>query len=825
MTEFFIRLCNMSISAGWLVLAIVLLRFLLPKSPRWLFTVLWLFVGLRLCIPFAAESIFSLLPSGETIAPEILYDRNPTIHTGVYALNSIVNPVLTESFAPNPGDSVNPLQVWLWLGAVLWGIGFAGMLLYAAFSWLILSRKLTEAVRLEDNLYGTDCGAAPFVLGLFRPKIYLPYHLSETDRLHVIAHEKEHIRRMDHWIKPIGFVLLSLHWFNPLIWLAYSLLCRDIEIACDERVIRDLPPEARAAYSDALLTCSIHRKPIAACPVAFGEVSVKSRVKNVLTYRKPAFWLIIAAVVICIVTAVCFLTDPVTDDEPDLSFLHYENAISTVADRQELTVIHYPPEEEDSEQYTFGICAADGKDLAVFLDNADWTECRKPEGKLHSPGSVQFVIEPDWRITVYDRRGLYAYASVEYAGETRYYHAPWVDYRKAASICHAERRDLTLDDVLRLAEEKGEALTWSDFETYSYVETGSGLYIRLYTIDEMFSLAIGGSYPAEKAPMYIYLTANVREAASVDIRFEDPAAFIEKYRNASVGGSCTFGWQCCPVGYSLNILTRMNMKNIASSSVESQLQAIPVQEIRSRTELDAFMKSMEDSMDFDKRYGGDASFRDTLEVYDREYFDGTTLFLLYIVSPDTAFRYEPESVWLENGTLEIGIRRAEYSGGDTAMEGWLMAVGIPTDQLPTMREASARITAAYDPETVLPAALDTYTACTEDPSGISDYLLPSVTLYEDGTFSFFFSLISSYFGHGTYTLTEDRLVLETDDGYDLTYVFAVSNDTLVFDADASSDVLWYSGIKDGTIFTKIITLPDGTEPQIYSRVDISDMEN
>ena len=180
MTEFFIRLCNMSISAGWLILAVLLLRLLLRKVPRRIFTVLWLFVGLRLCIPFSAESTFSLLPSGETIAPEILYDPHPNIHSGVHALNSVVNPVLEQSFAPNPGDSVNPLQVWLGIGAVLWVIGFAGMLLYAALSWILLRYKMAEAVRLETNIYGTDRTATPFVLGLFRPKIYLPFSLPEA---------------------------------------------------------------------------------------------------------------------------------------------------------------------------------------------------------------------------------------------------------------------------------------------------------------------------------------------------------------------------------------------------------------------------------------------------------------------------------------------------------------------------------------------------------------------------------------------------------------------------------------------------------------------
>ena len=817
MTAFFIRLCNMSISAGWLVLAVVLLRLCLRKAPRWILPMLWGMVGLRLVLPFTVESIFSLIPSTETIAPEIVYAARPTIHSGVYALNSAVNPVLSESFAPAPGDSVNPLQVWLAVGAAGWLIGFAGMVLYAFLSWLFLCRKMADAVLLEPGIYETDRSPSPFVLGLVRPKIYLPFGMEEPTKGFVIAHENAHIRRKDHWIKPVGFLLLALHWFNPLIWLAYVLLCRDIELACDERVIGDLDRDARADYSQALLTCSIPRRYISACPVAFGEVSVKSRVKNVLSYRKPAFWIIAAALVVCVVTGVCFLTDPVTEKEPDLSFLHYENAVSTVAERLEVTVIHYPPDNREDNDYTFGIGAADGADLARFLDLADWKECREPKGKLDSPGSVQFVIEDDWRITVYDRRGFYAYASVEYQGETRYYRAAWSDYENAAAICHAERRDLTLDDVLRLKEEKGEGLTWTDFENYNYIETGSGLYIRLYAIDEMFSLAIGGGYPLDKAPMYIYLQANVRDGARIDIRYEDPAAFIKQYRDAAVSRNCSYGWQCAPVGYSLGILTRLNREGIFSSAVEFPVKAIPIQEIHSAAELEDFMDSMDNVMDFDRRYGEESSFREVVGLYGEDFFETSTLFLLYIIAPDTACRYEMEYAWLESGLLELGIARAAYSGGDTMTEGWLMAVGIPTDQLQTMREVSARVTASYNPDAVMPAVLDTYIACTEDPSGISDYLLPSVTLYEDETFMFFFSLISSYIGHGTYTMTDDRLVLETDAGDGFVYAFTVQEDTLIFDEDASTGFLWYSGITDGTVFEKVLTLPEGVDVTAFGK--------
>lgn len=318
LVELFIRALNVSISAVFLVAAVLLLRLIFRRAPRWIPTLLWGIVGVRLLLSFSVQSVFSLIPSAETVSPDIVYDPAPAIHSGIYALNSAVNPVLSTSFAPAPGDSVNPLQVWLFVGAVVWILGILGMLCYLTVSYLQIRRRVRDAVRLETGIFESSRVQTPFVLGFFRPRIYLPAGLPRQDAVHVIAHEREHIRRRDHLIKPLGFLLLSVHWFNPLLWAAYVLLCRDIEIACDERVIRDMPPAARADYSEALLCCSIPRYRIAACPLAFGEVGVKARVKHVLSYKKPAFWLIFAAMICAVVVAVCFLTNPIPPVQVDI---------------------------------------------------------------------------------------------------------------------------------------------------------------------------------------------------------------------------------------------------------------------------------------------------------------------------------------------------------------------------------------------------------------------------------------------------------------------------------------------------------------------------
>ena len=317
MTDLFLTILNMSLSATWLVAAVVILRLLLKKAPRWIHVVLWGLVAFRLVCPFTLESALSLIPSAEVVPPDIAMSPAPAIHTGIEAVNSAVNPVIQESFTPDPVASVNPLQVWLAVAANLWILGACAMAAYAVISYWRLRRRVRMAIRVKKNIYLSEYVDSPFVLGIFKPRIYLPYHMPELDRYHVLAHERTHIRRKDHWWKPLGYLLLTIHWFNPLMWLAYILLCRDIEMACDEKVIKELGSAQRADYSQALLNCSAHRNLIAACPVAFGEVGVKERVKNVLNYKKPAFWVIVIAVIACIVVAVCFLTDP----KMELSFM------------------------------------------------------------------------------------------------------------------------------------------------------------------------------------------------------------------------------------------------------------------------------------------------------------------------------------------------------------------------------------------------------------------------------------------------------------------------------------------------------------------------
>ena len=306
----FLKLFNMSVSAGWIVLAVVILHFLIKKSPKAISCVLWIFVAIRLVCPISFESVLSLIPSTETVPQEILSSNTPKINSGIPVFNNAINPIISESLTPKTDVNANPMQEIISIISVVWVIGVVVMLIYAVISFLCLHKKVVEAVNIKNNIWMCDRVSTPFVMGLFKPRIIVPSSINDIDIEYVIAHENAHLKRHDHWWKPIGFIILSVYWFNPLMWVAYILLCRDIEFACDEKVIKEMDIKNKKLYSEALINCSVSRKNISVCPLAFGEGSVKSRIKTVLSYKKPAFWITFVAVILCAVTAICFLTNP-----------------------------------------------------------------------------------------------------------------------------------------------------------------------------------------------------------------------------------------------------------------------------------------------------------------------------------------------------------------------------------------------------------------------------------------------------------------------------------------------------------------------------------
>lgn len=324
MDALFETVLQMSLSAAVLTVIVLLVRLLLQKAPKWIICALWALVAVRLLCPVSFESNFSMMPNTEPVTQQII-SVQPSAPTNT-VITSSGQAVQISPNAPEPGFL---FQFWM-----LWLAGIVGMLGYMLCSYFAVRKRVTVSVNSGDSVFQCDYIHTPFILGIFRPRIYLPSSLPPESREYVLAHEQAHLKRKDHWWKPLGFVLLSVHWFNPVIWLGYICLCRDIELACDERVIRDMDTGEKKAYSEALLTGSVQQRFVTACPLAFGEIGVKARVRSVLNYKKPAFWLILAALVLCVSVAVCFLTnrpgsEPPTDPPTDIveTTIHFEGMV------------------------------------------------------------------------------------------------------------------------------------------------------------------------------------------------------------------------------------------------------------------------------------------------------------------------------------------------------------------------------------------------------------------------------------------------------------------------------------------------------------------
>lgn len=310
MTDAFLKLMNLSVTASYLIVGVLSLRLVLRKVPKTLTLWLWTLVGLRLSIPFPLESAFSLIPKGNPIPADIALSPAPAIDSGIPVIDKAVNPVIAQSFTPDPLVSANPLQLLLPVLGLVWLLGIGVMLAYALVSYLRLRKRVSASLRLRDNICLCDHIPTPFLLGLVKPRIYLPSDMAPELQTHVLRHEYAHLRHHDNWWKILGFLLLSVYWFHPLVWVSYLLFCRDLEMACDERAVSDLSEEDRKAYSCALLACAAPKHSLTVCPVAFGEGSVKHRIRNVLMLHKTARWVIALVLMLAGITAICFFTVP-----------------------------------------------------------------------------------------------------------------------------------------------------------------------------------------------------------------------------------------------------------------------------------------------------------------------------------------------------------------------------------------------------------------------------------------------------------------------------------------------------------------------------------
>ena len=724
MSAVFLKILNMSITASWLILAVIVSRPLLKKAPKWIVCLLWALVAIRLVCPFSFKSVLSLVPSSETIPANIALQPEPAINSGIKIVNQTINPVIAESFTPSIGDSVNPLQIIIPVMAMIWIAGVIIMLIYAFISWMHLKRTVSACVPVGEQILACDEVKTPFILGVFNPVIYVPSSMSGETLDYVIRHEKAHLQRHDHWWKPFGYLLLAVYWFNPLCWATYILLCWDIEMACDEKVIRNMDKDNIAAYSQALLDCSFSRRTIAACPLAFGEVGVKERVKGVLNYRKPAFWIISLAVVACIGIAACLMTDPfsnkdlseklsvsmdmavaehnrsskseghfaaadydimlvkqsgnettvyawvlyeeysfdgkdvklesgshiptaITFDtsnnssdsstydlieywqprdgsyyaedikakfpwyirrkamdiagsnaqhenclraareyygvntmngEPDLSFLNYENAMSLVADVSDVQTIYYPPAGKDEN----GLIVpgyVDGSSLAKYLDLVSWKQSNAPSEDLPSPGSIQFVIRDDYRITIYKDAKM---AIVKFGYDARFYKIQSDDYEKAVELFYTEPKENTLGVKTRVVY-----ANWT----------------------------------------------------------EDGRIFSE-----------------C-----------LNPSTMAISSARH----LPVYKFETKTDLDRFKESFQDVLTLDQGHDEVPSFNEIALSYDDNFFENHTVILAYVTASSGSYRFGIQEVVLDGSELCLNVIQVNHPEVGTAdMAGWFVIAEV-----------------------------------------------------------------------------------------------------------------------------------------------------
>ena len=386
MDDVFLKLVNLSISASWLILAVLVLRVVLKKAPKWVMPLLWGVVALRLVCLFSIESALSLIPSAETIPSEIVTEtREPVLYEQA-TLDIVTNPTLPSAAEVPVGVSRQQAQVDFNIYSVLWLAGMAALLVHALVSAGKLKRKLATAILLRDNIYESEFVDSPFVFGVVKPNIYLPMHMDEGTAAYVIAHERAHLARRDHWWKVLGYLVLALHWFNPLVWVAYILFCRDIELACDEKVVKGLDGAARADYSQALLSCAAPKRAVAACPLAFGEGNIKMRVKSALHYRKPAFWVAAAAVLAVVIVAVCFLTNP-RSERGSLVWAQKLNAADVAS------IELYVPAEGEARQYK----KLDTEEMAQaveLINSSRGTSIEKPE-TVYAGVPVWFLLTMD----------------------------------------------------------------------------------------------------------------------------------------------------------------------------------------------------------------------------------------------------------------------------------------------------------------------------------------------------------------------------------------------------------------------------------------------
>lgn len=450
MEGIFVKLLNMSVSASGFILIAVLLRALLKRSPKWIHCLLWGLVAVRLVCPLSFESSFSLAPRADFVEAKLgVQSEDGRYMNSATDVSKALNDDLDNAQNKNLANEGNADRQGDWKKiSWTWFVGAVLLLSYAAISYLRFRKKVQASVRLRDGIYVCDNIRTPFILGVIRPGIYLPSDMDEVQTDNVIAHERAHLSRLDQVWKPLGYCLLAVYWFNPLCWLAYVLFCRDMELACDEKVIRDMDVEDKKVYSRVLLSFSDPSHRIAAGPLAFGEIGVKKRIQSVLNYRKPAFWMVGLAILALVVTSLCFLTNPKAANDP----------VQTMG-----TAEYQLPD---------GLEAESADDLTIFTPNAYkvGSEASCADDRISAGYIQKFNTTDDWG-TMKDGKIEQVYSDN---------HSTVEDYGSVDGLCapgYLVKVDYDLYSAAALEKEKSKGTDISEIDT-------TGQYWLLYLVRE-----------------------------------------------------------------------------------------------------------------------------------------------------------------------------------------------------------------------------------------------------------------------------------------------------------------------------------------------------
>lgn len=514
--ETFLQVLNMSLTASIIIVFVLAARLLLKKAPKIFSYALWSVVFFRLLCPISFESMFSLLPiNASPISINTIYSETPQISTGITTVDNAINPILPT---PATGDSVNPSQVAAGIGEILWLVGIAVLLAYSIVSLLRLRKNLVGAVKVRDNIFLADHIATPFVIGLLRPKIYLPSTLSEQEQSYIILHEQTHIRRFDHVMKIVAFAALCIHWFNPLVWVAFILTIKDMEMSCDESVMKRLGTDIQKEYSASLLSLATGKKIIAGTPLAFGEGDTKSRIKNVIRYKKPAFWVMLAALVAVAVIIIAFASNPQRTSMEWAKTLGVEDV-----EKIELVVMH----RSENERYRL-FNRSEFSDVVTLVNKSRGGYLPNPES-IAGGGVTYYITTTDGVRHEFGNNGN-TYLMIDGdsydAGYT--WLSSWGNVKGNAPLpetfLFGNENFLTLNE-LKLIAQKGDAISWDDFAPYNGQDIGFGLYIMHYPMEPPYFVRVGG-VPGEP-PMYVHLGSTETEQY-IDIRKESIDEFIPK---------------------------------------------------------------------------------------------------------------------------------------------------------------------------------------------------------------------------------------------------------------------------------------------------------